>query len=156
VWTTDRSLVSAAFGLARARMTAGDRDGAVLVLDQVPDTSTYHMAAQVAAIRTRIAGDPAGLVVGDVTDAGRRLERLKPDAALRHSLEAEVLRAALSVVQAGNVGASDRLLECDFTERGLRLGLESSYRALARLESAQSARFALVDLANDLRPWTVT
>ena len=40
VWTTDRAYVSAAFGLARARLAAGDRAGAVEVLAMVPDTSS--------------------------------------------------------------------------------------------------------------------
>jgi serine/threonine-protein kinase PknG len=75
VWATDHSYVSAAFGLARIRLAAGDQAGAVSVLGQVPETSTHHVAAQVAAIRARIAGDPAGLSMADVTDAGRRLER---------------------------------------------------------------------------------
>jgi serine/threonine-protein kinase PknG len=156
VWATDRSYVSAAFGLARIRLTAGDGAGAASVLDQVPETSTHHLAAQVAAIRALLAGDPAGLSLADVTDAGRRLERLRLDASLRHSLEGEVLRAALGVVQAGRISASDRLLDCELTDRGLRLGMERSYRSLARLAGSPSDRIALVDLANDIRPRTLT
>jgi len=156
VWATDRSYVSAAFGLARIRQAAGDRAGAVSVLDQVPEASTYHLAAQVAAIRARTAGDPAVLSVTDVTDAGRRLERLRLDASLRHALEGEILHAALHLVQAGNGNARDRLLDCELTDRGLRFGMERSYRALARLAGSQSDRIALVDLANDIRPRTLT
>jgi serine/threonine-protein kinase PknG len=156
VWTTDRSYVSAAFGLARTRLGAGERGGAVSVLDQVPETSTYRLAAQVAAVRARIAGDPAGLSVADVTDAGRRLERMRTDAALRHTLEREILHAALGVVQAGSVSASDRVLDCDLSDRGLRFGMERSYRALARLAGSRSERTVLVDLANSVRPRTLT
>jgi serine/threonine-protein kinase PknG len=155
-WATDRSYVSAAFGLARIRLAAGDRAAAVSVLGQVPETSTHHLAAQVAAIRALITGDPGGLSVADVTDAGRRLERLRLDATLRQSLEGQILRAALGVVQAGNVSAADRLLDCDLTDRGLRFGMERSYRALARLAGSRSDRIALVDLANDIRPRTLT
>jgi serine/threonine-protein kinase PknG len=156
VWATDRSYVSAAFGLARIRLAAGDRAAAVSVLGQVPETSTHHLAAQLAAVRALITGDPAGLSVTDVTDAGRRLERLRVDAALRHSVEGQILRAALDVVQAGNVSVSDRLLDCELTDRGLRLGMERSYRALARLAGSRSDRIGLVDLANDIRPRTLT
>jgi len=126
------------------------------VLSQVPETSTHHLAAQVAAVRARIAGDPAGLSVADVIDAGRQLERLHLDASLRHSLEGEILRAALGVVQAGTGSAADRLLDCEVTDRGLRFGMERSYRALARLAGTPSDRIALVDLANDVRPRTLT
>jgi serine/threonine-protein kinase PknG len=156
VWTTDRSYVSAAFGLARILLAAGDRAGAVSVLGQVPEASTYHLAAQVTAVRARIAGDATGLSVTDVTDAGRRLERLRLDASLRHSLEGEILRAALGVVQAGTGSVTDRLLDCELTDRGLRFGMERSYRALARLAATPSDRIALVDLANDVRPRTLT
>jgi serine/threonine-protein kinase PknG len=156
VWAADRSYVSAAFGLARIRLAARDRAGAVSVLDHVPEASTYHLAALVAAIRARISGDAAGPSVTDVTDAGRRLERLRLDASLLHSLEGEILHAALGIVQAGNGSASDRLLDCALTDRGLRFGMERSYRALARLAGSRSDRIALVDLANDIRPRTLT
>jgi serine/threonine-protein kinase PknG len=157
VWATDRSYLSAAFGLARIRLAAGDRAGAVSVLDLVPETSTHHLAAGVAAIRARIAdGDPAGLSIADVTDAGRRLERLRLDATLRHSLEAEVLRAAIGAVAGGNLSNEGQLLECELTDRGLRFGMERSYRALARLAASRPDRIALVDLANDIRPRTLT
>jgi len=156
VWATDRSYVSAAFGLARIRLATGDSAGAVSVLGQVPETSTHHQAAQIAAIRARIAGDPAGLSLNDVADAGQRLERLRLDAWMRHSLEGEILRAALGIVQAGSVNATERLLDCELTPRGLRFGMERSYRARARLASSRSDRISLVDLANDVRPRTLT
>jgi serine/threonine-protein kinase PknG len=58
-------------------------------------------------------------------------------------------------VQAGRVTANGQLLDCDLTDRGLRLGLERNYRALARLSATRSDRFALVDRANDIRPRTL-
>ena len=43
VWRTDHSYVSAAFGLARQRVQAGDRAGAIAALDQVPTRfSAFH------------------------------------------------------------------------------------------------------------------
>jgi serine/threonine-protein kinase PknG len=157
VWATDRGYLSAAFGLARIWLAADDRAGAVSVLDLVPDSSTHHLAAQVAAIRARLApGGPAGQSIADITDAGRRLERLRLDAAQRHSLEGEILSTALSVVQCGTGSGTGQLLDCELTERGLRFGMERSYRALARLAASRSDRIALVDLANDARPRTLT
>ena len=156
VWTTDRSYVSAAFGLARVRLAAGDRAGAVDVLAAVPETSSHHVAAQVAAIRARITvPDPAAVSAADVTEAGARMERLRLDAAVRHTLTAEILHAGLVLVQRDTAIGGGRLLGCEMTERGLRLGLEQSYRALARLSATRPARFALVDRANGIRPRTL-
>jgi serine/threonine-protein kinase PknG len=156
VWTTDRSYVSAAFGLARVRLATGDRTGAVDVLATVPETSSHHMAAQIAAVRARItAADPAAVSAADLKEAGTRMERLRLDAAVRHALSVEVLQAGLALVRRDTVAGHSRLLGCKLTERGLRLGLERSYRALARLSATQPGRFALVDLANGIRPRTL-
>ena len=47
-----------------------------------------------------------------------------------------------------------RLLGCEFTERGLRFGLERSYRAQARLAPDRRRRIELVEEANIVRPRT--
>jgi serine/threonine-protein kinase PknG len=157
VWTTDHAYVSAAFGQARVRLAAGDRAGAVEALSKVPDTSSHHLAAQIAAVRARIsASSPASVTAGDLTEAESRVERLRLDPAVRHILIAEVLQAGLTLVQGGMTAGNGRLLDCDLTDKGLRLGLERSYRALARLSATRAERFALVDLANDVRPRTLT
>ena len=82
VWMVDRSYVSAAFGLARAKLAADDRPGAIAALAEVPPTSSHYVAAQIAAVRIHLAahrpvpgrvrrsaggGRPAG-----PADAGRR------------------------------------------------------------------------------------
>jgi serine/threonine-protein kinase PknG len=163
VWTVDHSYVSAAFGLARVLIAAGDAAGAVGVLAAVPETSSHYVAAQIAAVRARVCGrDPARLTVADLREAGERLARLEPDAARRESLTIDTLQAALSWVTAGNAAgngaghgaAGGRLLGCDLTERALRFGLERSYRALARLASGPEQRIELVNLANEVRPRT--
>lgn len=59
VWTVDRSFVSAASGLARTRLHAGDPAGAITALTAVPGTSSHHVAAQIAAVRIRVT-PPAG------------------------------------------------------------------------------------------------
>ncbi len=46
VWTVDPGYVSAAFGLARTRLRAGDRAGAIAALAAVPDTSSHYLAAR--------------------------------------------------------------------------------------------------------------
>jgi serine/threonine-protein kinase PknG len=155
-WTADRSHVSAAFGLARVRLAAADRAGAVEVLTMVPETSSHYIAAQVAAVRARISvSDPADLSAADLADAGSRLQRLQLDAAVRHVVTTEVLRAGLTAVLSGMGAGNGRLLDCDLTETGLRHGIERGYRALARLAATRQDRFALVDRANEVRPRTL-
>ncbi len=147
--------VSAAFGLARTRLDAGDPVGAIAALAAVPETSSYHEAAQIAAVRIQVASPPGRPQVspGDLRQAGGRLARLKLDAIQMELLTAEILRAALGCVAPGP-SAGGQLLGCDFTERGLRFGLERSYRAQARLAASQRRRIELVDEANRVRPGT--
>jgi serine/threonine-protein kinase PknG len=155
VWTVDRSYVSAAFGLARTRLQAGDRPGAIAALGAVPETSSHYVAAQIAAVR--IQATPASgqqwVSPDDLQEAGRRLGQLKLDTGRKLRLEAEVLRAALDCAIAGLLGGG-KLLGYDQTERSLRFGLEKAYRAQARLAPDGSRRIELVDKANDVRPRT--
>jgi serine/threonine-protein kinase PknG len=166
VWTVDRSCISAAFGLARTCLAAGDRPGAIAALAAVPETSSHHAAAQIAAVRILVSSGATG---DDLRQADGRLSRLTLDEARRQQLTVEILRAALgwsSAPQAGGSGAappdgsgrnsrSDGLiLGCEPNERALRFGLERGYRALARLTSDRDRRIELVDLANAIRPKT--
>jgi serine/threonine-protein kinase PknG len=168
VWTVDRSYVSAAFGLARVRLAAGDRPGAIAAVAAVPATSSHHVAAQIAAVRIQLApppppaspggpaqpGGPAGITPADLQAAGRRLSLLTLDPGREQQLTAEVLQTALGTALAGQPVGSGQLLGCGLTERELRFGLERSYRALARLAPDQVRRIELVDRANDVRPRT--
>jgi serine/threonine-protein kinase PknG len=172
VWTVDRSYISAAFGLARTCLAAGDRPGAIAALAAVPETSSHHAAAQVAAVRILVS---AGVTGDDLRQADGRLNRLALDEARRQQLTVEILRAALewaSTAQAPGSHASGRhasgalpsgaasgdglILGCEPNERALRLGLERSYRALARLTPDRNRRIELVDMANAIRPRTWT
>ena len=155
VWTVDRSYVSAAFGLARTRLAVDDRAGAIAALAGVPPTSSHHVAAQIAAVRihlARIGQSHAG--AADLREAAGRLERLTLDTARRQYLTAEILRAALDSVTAGEKVGEGRLLGCEPAEYPLRSGLEQSYRSLARLAPDQAQRIELVDQANEVRPRT--
>ncbi|OLF17400.1 serine/threonine protein kinase [Actinophytocola xanthii] len=163
VWRTDRAWVSAAFGLARVYLAQGARASAIEVLEAVPDTSSHHVAAQVAAIKTKLRpADNAAVVEHDLHDAARRLERLSLDAERRALLTAEVLEAAHAWLRAGRPGAAPAgtaartLLGCQLSERELRFGLERCYRALARLAGTTEQRHDLVDRANAIRPRTLT
>ncbi|HEY2578512.1 MAG TPA: tetratricopeptide repeat protein, partial [Streptosporangiaceae bacterium] len=156
VWTVDRSFASAAFGLSRIKLAAGDRAGAIIALTAVPTTSSLYVAAQVAAMRIRLQPPPGQALVSadDLQEADRQLSRLQLDPAARQRLTAEVLRAALNRVLAGQPLNGGLLLGSEPHERALRFGLESSYRAQARLAPDAGRRVELVDLANQVRPRT--
>ncbi|MFF2026916.1 tetratricopeptide repeat protein [Streptomyces sp. NPDC058171] len=170
VWTTDPSYVSAAFGLARVRLAAGDRPGAVRVLESVPESSIHYTAARVAAVRARLrkrlAAGPDQPLLDDLTAAAGQVEALDAfglDAVRRERLSTEVLGTALDWVLSGSRGPSavpggsggrTALLGSELDERGLRFGLERSYRTLARLARGGEERIELVERANRFRPRT--
>ncbi|MES5821028.1 tetratricopeptide repeat protein [Streptomyces sp. RG80] len=166
VWSTDPSYVSAAFGLARVQLASGDRGSAVRTLESVPESSIHYTAARVAAVRARLrqrtaaAGDVPFL--DDLTAAAGQVEALETyglDPARREQLSAEVLGSALDWVLSGGQGgaappARRVLLGSELDERGLRFGLERSYRTLARLARGGEERIDLVERANRYRPRT--
>ena len=156
VWTTDRSFVSAAFGLARTRLRADDRTGAISALASVPTTSRHHLAAQVAAVRTRICPPDGAAVVSadDLREASRGFSALSLDELPAQQVTGQILRAALDRVLAGQPLGAGRLLDYEPTERALRFGLEKALRAQARLAADRPRRTELVDLANAVRPST--
>ncbi|HEY0998861.1 MAG TPA: tetratricopeptide repeat protein, partial [Streptosporangiaceae bacterium] len=156
VWTVDRSCISAAFGLARACLAIGDRPGAIAALAVVPETSSYHAAAQLAAVRILVS---SGMTGDDLHQASGRLGRLALDEARRQQLTVEILRAALGWSEnsgraPARTSGDGLILGCEPNERSLRFGLERGYRALARLTSDRSRRIELVDMANAIRPKT--
>ncbi len=157
VWRTDNGYISAAFGLARARLAAGDRAAAVRVLDSVPNISSHHVAAQIAAVATAIRGrSPAELSEPDLLGAGGRLSMLKLDGERRGRLVAEVLETALTWTRAsGARSPRATIFDTPLTERGLRSRLEETYRGLARLADTPAERHALIVRANAARPRTL-
>ncbi|MFI9819115.1 tetratricopeptide repeat protein [Streptomyces sp. NPDC052013] len=167
VWSTDPSYVSAAFGLARVQLATGDRSGAVRTLESVPEASIHYTAARVAAVRARLRGRTAApgdvRFLDDLTAAAGQVEALEAyglDPARREQLSAEVLGCALDWVLSGGQGSvlspagGRTLLGSGLDERGLRFGLERSYRMLARLARSGEERIDLVERANRYRPRT--
>ncbi|MDX3802457.1 serine/threonine-protein kinase [Streptomyces sp. AK04-3B] len=164
VWSTDPSYVSSAFGLARVQLAAGDRGGAVRTLESVPESSIHYTAARVAAVRARLRGRTAAAsdvpFLEDLTAAAAQVEALDAyglDPTRREQLSAEVLGCALDWILSGGQGAGPAarvLLGSQLDERGLRFGLERSYRTLARLATGGEERVDLVERANRYRPRT--
>jgi serine/threonine-protein kinase PknG len=157
VWRTDRGYLSAAFGLARVRLGQGDRDGAVLALDEVPSLSSHYGAAQLAAMAAGLRGRPSSDLSREaLLAAAKRLDHARIDGELRRRLVAEVLEAGLAWVGTGRrEHPGDDLIGTPLTQRGLRLRLERTYRELAWLATDTDARHALVDKANAVRPRTI-
>ncbi|GAA4692570.1 serine/threonine-protein kinase [Phytohabitans rumicis] len=156
VWRVDRGFISAAFGLARIRLAAGDRDGTLAVLDQVPDSSSHHITAQVAAVRASLVADQHSLLA-----AAGRLERLVLDVERQALLTVEMLKAALDWITGTHLPAHRlpdgvQVLGHPLTERGLRFGLERAYRTMAQFARDPDHKIALVDQANAVRPRTLT
>ncbi|MEV5842926.1 tetratricopeptide repeat protein [Streptomyces sp. NPDC051985] len=166
VWATDPSFVSSAFGLARVRLAAGDRRAAVRTLESVPEASIHFTAARVAAVRARLRHRTAAAddtpFLDDLTASAGQIEALDAyglDPARREQLSAEVLGCALDWILSGGrggeaAGGSRVLLGSGLDERGLRFGLERSYRTLARLATGGEERIDLVERANRYRPRT--
>ncbi|MEU3379665.1 tetratricopeptide repeat protein [Streptomyces caelestis] len=167
VWSTDPSYVSAAFGLARVQLATGDRRSAVRTLESVPESSIHYTAARVAAVRARLRQRTATAsdvpFLEDLTAAAAQVEALEAyglDPARREQLSAEVLGCALDWVLSGGQGSAPpaaggrTLLGSGLDERGLRFGLERSYRTLARLARGGEERIDLVERANRYRPRT--
>jgi serine/threonine-protein kinase PknG len=162
VWRTNTTYISAAFGLARVRLSAGDRNGAVKALESVPSTSSHYVAAQISAVAARVRDRPAAdLNHDDLVAAATRLESLGLAGESGEKFTIEVLEAALGwlVDGTGKTTAnanSAQLLGMRLTERDVRFGLERSYRALARIAGERTERISLVDRANAVRPRTLT
>ncbi|MEV7512922.1 MULTISPECIES: tetratricopeptide repeat protein [unclassified Streptomyces] len=161
VWTTDPGFVSAAFGLARVQLAAGDRDAAVRTLESVPEASIHYTAARVAAVRARLRDrSPQEALLPDLVAAAGQVEALRTfglDPERQERLVTEVLGSALDWVLSGSRGSDPgrtSLLGSQLDERGLRFGLERSYRVLARLARRGEERIELVERANRFRPRT--
>jgi serine/threonine-protein kinase PknG len=156
VWRTDHSYVSAVFGLARQRVVAADRAGAIAALDQVPTDSAHFTAAGATAIEILLSGrTPESLDEQTLRDAGRRAAALNVESTTKRAMiRLLVLGAALGWLRAGNQTPTPRLLGAAFDEPGIRTGMERSYRELAHEATDMWERIALVEKANTIRPRT--
>jgi serine/threonine-protein kinase PknG len=155
---TDPSYVSGAFGLARVRVALGDRVRAVEALDRVPATSSAHVAARLAAVRAlALTTGPHAQppTTEQLQSAAGILTELRLTPRHNAELAGALFEAGLAALAAGTATPGRRILGRPLTENGLRAGLESTYRDLARTASTTRERNDLVDLANHSRPRTL-
>jgi serine/threonine-protein kinase PknG len=152
VWKTNDGVISAAFGLARSLSAEGDREGAVRTLDEVPPTSRHFTTARLTSAVTLMSGrSTSEITEAQIRDAARRVEALPPTEPRVLQIRALVLGGAMDWLE-DNEASTNHILGFPFTEHGLRLGVEASLRALARVAPTQRHRYTLVDMANRVRP----
>ncbi|MFF3754176.1 tetratricopeptide repeat protein [Streptomyces sp. NPDC002018] len=165
VWQRDHSDGSAAFGLARIRLAAGDRAAALAILDQVPPHAPHRGAARLAALRIQ-AGWPAGHApeAGDFVRVQERMRAPGPDSPRpgseeRARLTAEIRESALHWARTRGWSRAGlpagELFGDPPGERSLRELLERSFRELAHRAGSAEEHGALIDRANQVRPMTL-
>jgi serine/threonine-protein kinase PknG len=153
VATVDPSWADAAFGVARTRLRMGRRADAVAALLAVPASSSGHVAARRAAVEATLLRHDTGSADDDeLRAAAALLEQLDLDPATTARMRVAVLDAAVERVGAGS---GEPVLGCAWEERALRLELEGSLRALARLTPDRAEKISLVDRANSTHPRTL-
>ncbi len=150
----DPGCTQAVFGLARARLALDDRRGAIEAYDRIPDGSSAHDAARIAQVAVLLDGAADVADLADVRRAATIVDGLGLEGEQQHRLTAAVLEAALSTLHANGTAPDPSMLVLGHpcTDRGLRLGLEQTYRAVARHAGTAAERIDLVDRANRTRP----
>ncbi|STC68898.1 serine/threonine protein kinase [Corynebacterium pilosum] len=154
VWLTNPTTVSSAFGLARQLMAEGQVELAVMALDKVPQSSRHHRMAQLTSILNLIADD---LTESRIRRAARRMDDIPANEPRFLQIKIAVLNAGLNFLRDAGVDSAaspNPLFEFDFTQNGLRYGLAYTLRQQARLSPYPRHRYALVDMANQVRPTT--
>jgi serine/threonine-protein kinase PknG len=161
---TDPAYTTAAAGLARCRLAAGDRSGAVEAYNRVPGTSAAYRSSQVGAVRALVQPHPAAKSdVAALAAAAALIDKLEIESAQLAALRAELLEQALLSLTGGapvpvavlgtTAPPGGRKPQAD--ERDVRFALEGAYREMAQAAHGHE-KIRLVDLANSARPRTRT
>ncbi|QNH95507.1 serine/threonine protein kinase [Corynebacterium anserum] len=158
VWATNPTIVSSAFGLARQLQAEAMTDPAVSALDRVPQNSRHQRLARLTTILL-LVNDHSTLTESRIRRAARRLELLPTNEPRLQQVRLAVMSAALQwlrerVKNGYQPVSSSNLFDVEFTEPGLRTGLENGLRMLARQSPFARHRYSLVDMANKIRPET--
>ena len=151
VAATDPMQSCAVFGLARCLAADFDHERVRSALDRVPDASPFHVGAQ--RLRIGLITDPCrSPSFADLVGCARVVPTLRCDEDERLLLEVQILGAAHRLLSQDSAAPPAEFFDCSVDDRGLRLGLERRYRALARHATTAQERIALVDMANATRP----
>ncbi|MDA2891164.1 protein kinase [Mycolicibacterium sp. BiH015] len=156
IWRTDSTYISAAFGVARHGARTGNTAGAIAALDRISPSTAYFTLARTAAVEMMLDRDTCRARDEHmIVEAGSRAAAINlASAAAAAQLQLTVFTVALDWLEAGNTPQAARLLGTEFTERGVRSGMERCYRVLARDSDDLWERIELVEQANSVRPRT--
>mgnify|MGYP002413687956 FL=1 len=118
----------------------------------MPPSSRHFTTARLTSAVTLLSGRSINEVTElQLREAAHRVEALPSSEPRVLQLRALVLGTALDWI-ADHEASSNHILGFPFTPHGLQLGVEASLRALARIAPSQAHRYALVDMANTVRP----
>ncbi len=156
VWLTNPTTVSSAFGLARMLMREGEVSLALRALDKVPNASRHSRMAQLTAVLCLVSPSAGDFdpTEEQIREAARRLDQIPTTEPRFLQIKTVVLDAGLNFLLAHRASSTAALFEYPFTVRGLRRGLASTLREQARVAPYSQHRYALVDMANKVRPAT--
>ncbi|OEX94005.1 serine/threonine protein kinase [Corynebacterium sp. BCW_4722] len=155
VWLTNPTTVSSAFGLARELMREGQVELAIEALDRVPNSSRHDRMAKLTAILCLVTPVADGSVTeARIRRAARRLEKIPSTEPRYMQIKVAVIQAGLNFLRDEEPASRSPLFEYPFTMRGLRRGLAITLREQARVAPYPQHRYALVDMANKVRPAT--
>lgn len=154
IWATNATTMSSAFGLARQLMAEELIEMAVRALDRVPMSSRHQRMAKLTTVLQLISGE---LTESRIRRAARRLEEIPANEPRFLQIKIAVMSAGLNFLRGEKLeqaSAANTLFEYPFTQRGLRHGLSDTLQELARTAPYSEHRYALVDMANEVRPVT--
>ncbi|WP_240484109.1 serine/threonine protein kinase [Corynebacterium sputi] len=158
VWTTNRTTISSAFGLARQLAAEKQREAAITTLNRVPMNSRHQRMAKLTTILLLVSGPATQLTESRIHRAARRLGEIPTNEPRFEQLRIAVLTSALNWLRANDLdraASPNALFDVPFSLYGLRTGLETGLRQLARSSPFTRHRYRLVDMANKIRPATL-
>jgi len=153
----DPSHGSACFGLSRCLRALGDVEGAVKALDAAPASHSLYSESRLALARFLVEVDHRRHK-GLLPLAADRLAAVGADGGLKHQLAASLLETAVKLIASGDEKADEAkdFLGAPMTEPRLRAAAEAEYRAAARCALSVGEKQMWVDMANRIRPRTLT
>jgi serine/threonine-protein kinase PknG len=162
---TDPNYPTAAFGLARCRLSQGNRQAAVEALQQVLPTSNLHTRSQVEITRILVdrqlavatnSTPPSPPTLAELQSADRAVESIRLEGIERYRIDRQILETALALLTSNPIAAQSNLtiLGQPFQEIKLRQGLEQVLRLMAHLSTGID-KIHLVDEANKVRQKTL-
>ena len=152
---TSPATTSAAFGLARCAIRLGDREEALGAYRRVPRGAHSWVNARVETVQL-LSGrkDNYSPSWSELDAASEELSGIDLEPPRQAELESRLLGEALVLLRSGDQPPADvsSLVGSPITEREVRRRIEGAYRTLARYSTKRSARIALIDRANTVRP----